>query len=441
VQAAAHLLCEWLGRDPAEFGWKKTGGKKQQQKPDEAEGWQKFLQLDDGGKYETNLANAMTALRSAPELVDIATYDLMQRHALVTRSLPGSRMAKVTDPRQLADADVSAIQEWLQRHDLRRMGKLTTHQAVELVAQEHAFHPVRDYLGGLKWDGKRRLCTWLHVYAGAADTAYEQAIGEMFLISMVARIEQPGCQCDYMLVLEGLQGAMKTRLCKTLAGEWYSDGLPDLHNADRVRVSMHLRGKWLIEIGEMSAISKAEDAALKLFLTQTHEQFTPKYGHLEVKEPRQNVFIGTTNKKTYLRDETGARRYWPVITGKIDINGLAQDRDQIFAEAVCRYRDGAHWWPTREFEVEQIKPQQDARYEADAWEQAISVWLATKATSFDKDMGLTVVEVAKDALGFDEAARVGTADQRRITAALERLGWERGERTMHGRPWVRRQDA
>jgi len=169
----------------------------------------------------------------------------------------------------------------------------------------------------------------------------------------------------------------------------------------------------------MSALDKAENAALKAFLTRVEERYRPSYGRKEVIEPRQCVFIGTTNKSAYLRDETGARRFWPIKVGSIDTDALAVDRDQLFAEAVVRYRQGARWWPDDEFEREHIKPQQDARYEEDAWEQRISQFLE------DRDR-VTVTEVGQECL-FMEVARIGTADQRRITAVLHRLGVESGQ--------------
>jgi predicted P-loop ATPase len=258
---------------------------------------------------------------------------------------------------------------------LAEIGLNVTRQAVELCARDCAFHPVRDYLDGLLWDRTPRLDGWLATYLGAERSPYVDGIGRMFLIAMAARIFDPGCKADYMLVLEGDQGGRKSSACAILADQWFSDALPDLHARNDKDTSQHLRGKWLIEVAELSATSRADTEHLKAFITRRVEKFRPSYGRLDVDEPRQCLFVGTTNKATYLRDETGARRFWPVAVGTIDLDKLADDRDNLFAEAVYRYRAGEPWWPNEKFEREHIKPQQDERFEDDPWDELIEKYI------------------------------------------------------------------
>jgi predicted P-loop ATPase len=397
--------------------------------PAELGSWKDLLIRDGNGKAMPILANGMIALRGAPEIIAAFSFDEMLRavvldHALPSKNIDQSADSSVTRP-PLRDTDVSQVQEWLQHQGLRRIGRDIVHQAIELRAQERSFHPVRDYLRELKWDGTERLRTWLSYYLGAEPSAYHAAIGEMFLVSMVARVMRPGCQSDHMLIFEGPQGVRKSTACRILGDLWFSDSLPDVtQGKDLVQ---HLRGKWLIEIAELSAMSRAEDAALKAFISRPVERYRPSYGRAEVIEPRQCVFIGTTNKSTYLRDETGGRRFWPVKVGTIDTDALAHDRDQVFAEAVVRFQAGARWWPDGAFEAEHIRPEQDARFEADAWEEVIKAYVRGLQR-------VSVGEIAKNALQM-ETARIGTADQRRIGSVLHSLGWK-PIRDYRGRAYV-----
>ena len=409
-------------------GWRPARVPESEPDPsDDPSTWTQYLQTDEQGNAINNLANAMTAMRCAVELRDCFAMDQMLRAPILVKRLPRGRADDL--PRPVRDGDVSLVQEWLQRHELRRLGKDVTHQAVDYRAEEKAFHPVRDYLNSLAWDRTRRLSTWLPVYLGAEMSNYTAGIGTMFLVAMVARVFKPGCKADYMLVLEGPQGARKSTVCMILGGQWFSDNLPDIRSGKDV--SQHLNGKWLIEVAEMSALDKAEAAALKAFITRAEERYRPSYGRKEVIEPRQCTFIGTTNKAVYLRDETGGRRFWPAKVGIIDTIALARDRDQLFAEAVHLYRAGKQWWPSADFEAKHIRPQQDSRYEADAWEQAIADWVPGQGDE------MTILTVARKALHMD-TPKIGTADQRRIAAALEHLGWERAPRQHGGvRRWMR----
>jgi predicted P-loop ATPase len=380
------------------------------------------------GKPINNLANVLTALRNDSSLCDAVALDEMLQRPFLMKAPPGEVHAEKFLPRPLTDQDVARIQEMIQRVGLKSIGKDVVHSAVDLRAEECKFHPVRDYLNSIGWDGTKRLANWLHVYLGAEQTPYTEGVGAMFLISMVARVFEPGCKADYMLVLEGPQGARKSTACSVMGGKWFSDNLPDVTGGKDV--SQHLAGKWLIEIAEMSAMSRPETAHLKAFVTRTTEKYRPSYGRKEVSQPRQCVFIGTINKSTYLRDETGGRRFWPAKVGLINIDALRNDRDQLFAEAVRLYREGASWHPDAKFEREHIFPEQDERLEIDAWEEPIR-----KYFEISKPSKVYLNELLELALGIELHNR-GRASSLRVAAILERLRWMRLKKDSKGNvPW------
>lgn len=357
--------------------------------------------------------NAYVALANDPELKDKYKFDQMRRSPMVAKS----------PPVPVEDDDVIDLQRYLQRNYMERVTRNTTSDAILNYSMDHAYDPLKDQLEGLVWDGEPRLngaavtylgCEKLVKNSEGEESNYNDEVFAMFVVSMVARIYRPGCKADHMLVLEGPQGMLKSMACEVLAGEQYfSDHLPDIGNSKEV--SQHLRGKWVIEISEMHAFNKAEATALKAFLSRTHERYRPPYHRLEVDEPRRCVFIGTSNKDAYLRDETGGRRFWPIKTGEIDIDALRRDRDQILAEAVAEFKRGVQWWPSREFERDHIAPQQEERYEFDEWYDTIRNHVALLKTT-------TITDVAKGCLEF-KIDRLDIGVQRRIGAILRKIGF------------------
>ena len=391
--------------------------------------------------WACNVANVLLALKQDPALVGAFGFDKMLMCEVVLRPLFGPDPDFVV--RAASDGDVTGVQAHLQWQGFRRLGKDATHDAVAKFARENGFHPLRNYLNALVWDGVERLPMWLVKAFGAKQNEYAEQIGTMFLIAMVARVIRPGCKVDYMLVLEGEQGEMKSSACNILAGGYFSDQLPDITSKEAFQ---HLRGKWLIEVAELRAYSRAAVDHFKEFLVREVEQYRPPWGRKDVYEPRQCCFIGTTNKTLYLRDETGNRRFWPIKTGKIDLDWLRQNRDQMFAEALVLYRKGVHWWPDRDFERQTIRAEQESRYEGDIWEEPIRLFLdglAVKKT--------TLFEVALGALHYEKEPpsansyqpnpprgtpinRCGPREQQRIAAVLTHLKWG-PQRDKHTRRW------
>jgi len=404
------MRCEICGLDPCET----PGFCEHSRRSDRTNlNWLKHCLMSEGKHPQPLcvLENACVALEKGG--VWGLTFDQMALTAMLAAS----------QPRAVSDDDVSVIQRWMQTSGLKRIGEKIVGQAIEHVARQYPYHPVRAYLEGLEHDAEPRNHCWLSTYLGAERNAYNDAIGAMFLRAMVARILYPGCKADHMLILEGPQGELKSTACKILAWkpQYFSDSMPEL--TEHKECSIHLQGKWLIEISELHAFSRADNTQLKSFLSRTDEDYRPVYGTYNIRQPRQCVFIGTSNKDQYLRDETGGRRFWPVKCGAIDVEALAADRDQLLAEAVLEVRAGLPWWPDHEFEREHIKPEQDKRYEFDEWDNAVGDYLEAKLLT----PTVTTAQIAKEAIGL-EANRLDMMAQKRIAAIMHRRGWKRAVR-------------
>jgi predicted P-loop ATPase len=285
---------------------------------------------------------------------------------------------------------------------------------VQTAAQDHLFHPVKTYLHGIQWDGVERLDRWLSVYLGAADTEYSRAVGSRWLISAVARIFRPGTKADCCLILEGPQGIRKSTALRTLAGEYFTDELADLGSKD---AAMQTRGVWIIELSELDSLSNSDVARIKAFMSRTTDRFRPPYGMRLMESPRQCVFAGTVNHSTYLRDETGGRRFWPVTCGRIGIDELARDRDQLWAEAKVRFDTGAPCWLETAELVHMAADQQIERYDGDPWEEVIGPWLEARSST-------SISEVLERCLQKPQALWTQT-DKNRAARCLRSLGWER----------------
>jgi len=180
-------------------------------------------------------------------------------------------------------------------------------------------------------------------------------------------------------VLEGPQGIRKSTALRTLAGEYFTDELADLGSKD---AAMQTRGVWIIELSELDSLSHSEVARIKAFMSRTTDRFRPPYGMRLVESPRQCVFAGTVNHSTYLRDETGGRRFWPVACGRIDADAVARDRDQLWAEAEAkaRFDAGSVWWMDTAELIQLASDQQVDRYEGDPWEEVIGPWVETRSS-------------------------------------------------------------
>lgn len=399
------------------------GAKHRKRKPERVEPtkWEQGLGLTAKGELARSPGNVALVLLHDPQWAGVLGFNEMQQSLVWLKPPPTVEgLASPAAGSAFAEADFIAIQ---QRLHLDR-GVLFGREAVELGAlaagKEKSFHPVQQYLDGLKWDGKKRLDRLLVDHAGTEDSEYVRAVTAKTLIGAVARARKPGCKLDTVLVLEGEQGIGKSTMLRALAGDpWFDDHLPDLRDKD---VLVHLAGLWIVEVAELDAIKGAESSRVKSFVSRQVDRYRPPYARRDVEVRRSCVFIGTTNSSEYLADATGGRRFWPVRVTRIDVERVRAERDQLWAEADHRFLNGETWHLDANLERDAAE-EQEARRIADPWEETLGRELASRdEASVDECLGW---------LGI-EPARRGQYDGKRLAKVLHILHFER--RRLEARP-------
>lgn len=313
---------------------------------------------------------------------------------------------------------------------------LLTETLAWFSGQNH-FHPVKDYLETLEWDGEERIATAFEDYLGVRmPKAYVRAVSKKFFLALIARIYQPGCKFDHLPVLEGRQGIGKSTFGRILVGDkWFMDGLPDLADKD---AALNLTGIWLCEMSELSSLYRSQLEVAKAFITRQVDKVRPPYGARRVELPRQTVFLGTTNDRDYLVDETGNRRFWPILISGCDFEALERDREQLLAEA--------HWCYLTESEplylrgealrlAEQIQESRRVDDDSDSISFKIREWLKLPTAKRNiKD----ITRIRLDEL-FDAGPLFGmqknTVTRKKAAVVLRKSGYRRVT-TNAGRIWV-----
>jgi predicted P-loop ATPase len=391
--------------------------------------WRAELLRSDAGKILPVLANIITTLRSAPEWHGVLAFDEFALTISATRDTPWGPVATWTD------RDTYLLVDWLQRHGLR-IGTTDANAAIETVARDRCYHPVRNYLDSLNWDAISRIDDWLTLYLGTPTgdkkerdgnekelplaVKLTRAIAARWLISAVARIYDPGCQADHVLILEGPQGKGKSAALRILGEPFFSDDIADLGTKD---AALGVAGVWLVELPELDAMTRAEVSKIKSFISRRTDRFRPPYGRRIIQAARQCVFAGSVNHSEYLKDETGGRRFWPIECGDINLKELRKDRDQLWAEAVHRYRNKEHWYLDDPKLIEAATAEQEDRYSADPWEQLIEKHLVR----IGFDQAITTSDLLEEAIK-KEKGQWQRADEMRVAVILRRLGWQRDKR-------------
>lgn len=300
-----------------------------------------ILQIDvtAKGDYKNTFKNCVLFLTHDKNLKGKFAFNQFSYRVELMGTLPWEKR-RVNFYREINDLEVGHIALYLAQTYHVEFATPKVWEALAIAAAESNHHPIKEWLEGLKWDGVERLGNWLVTYCGAADTQYARAIGLKTLTAAVGRIYRPGIKFDTVLILEGAQGVGKSTACAILGGKWFGDAQIDVHNMKDTIEYVH--SHWIIEFSEMAATRKADVNKLKNFLSSCEDDARPAYARSRIRFPRQSIFIGTVNPDSvgYLSDDTGNRRFWPVLCENFNTKKLREDRDQIFAEAVKRFKAG-----------------------------------------------------------------------------------------------------
>lgn len=326
----------------ADVEYRKKMAKKGQEIPDEVDTtWTQELDVNPKtGAYIASLPNQQCIMENDQNLKDILAWDAFTERYRVTRQ-PIWR-SKLRTSKNWEDMDDSQLRYYIAKYyGIDNPGQLNA--AVKNVAENHAYHEVRQYLQGLTWDGVPRLDRLFIDYLGAPDTEYVRRITHKMMLAAVFRVFEPGCKWDTMVVLFGEQGEGKSRTLRLLGKNWFNESLTSFEGKDAMEL---LRGSWIVEIGELAAISKSETEVVKQFTSKQYDTYREAYGHHVKEFARQCIFVGTTNKKHFLTDATGNRRFFPIDVAKCNATkspydpNVSQEIDQMWAEAYQYYCDG-----------------------------------------------------------------------------------------------------
>lgn len=318
--------------------------------------WKAELEYTKSGKLLCNIANIILILENDPALAGHIVHDLFTGMDSAKDGLPWNKNAN-----QWTDTDDANLRVWLEKHyDIT--GKEKIADALTAVLTHHSYHPIRDYLSGLTWDGVPRLDRIIIDYMGAEDSELNRAMSRKHFVAAVARVFNPGCKYDYCLIMSGAEGIGKSTLLRVMGGKWFNDSITTLEGKEGME---QLRRAWVVELGELSSIKRSDVEQVKAHLSKQVDIYRAAYARRVLEHPRQCVFCGTTNEALFLKGDTGNRRFWviPVVAELRKYRdwseAIRRDRDQLWAEAVHYYKQGEPLYLSEELEAQAKQRQQD----------------------------------------------------------------------------------
>lgn len=326
---------------------------------------------------------------------------------------------RMTDEGEWQDADEERLLMFINSDlNLHQLTKQHVQAATNVYARNHPRDCVADWVKRLHWDGESRLEDFMARAFGASPAAltghdaaaYLAAVGRCFLMGIVARVLRPGCQLDYLPVFEGPQGAKKSKALRLIGGEWHAEVHEDIRNKD---FYLSLAGKILVEISEFQSFKRGDIEMVKAVITRPTDRYRVPFARTAADHPRRCAFAASTNDYRWNMDPTGARRFWPIRCGVLDLEWIEVNREQLFAEATQRVLDGQSWWDVPEALA---TAEQRARYNLDAIELPLKRFLS--GMKF-----VTLMTIMSEGLGLEKNQRYDTMLTSRVLALLTRWKW------------------
>lgn len=401
--------------------------KRRERKPDEAERtppvsqyglWEELgLDLNERGAPVTNLSNVLKIFERHPHVKDLIHYDEFYQRYLHR------------DGREWQEVDELTLATWIQREcRFRTCNPLLVHQAAMVAARWNVTNEPRDWIESLAWDGTPRLDLFFTDALGARDSEYTRRASRNFWLGMVARVFRPGCRLRHVVVLEGAQNKGKSFALAKIGGRWYAEASESVMSKD---FYLMLQGKFLIEIAELDAFSRADIRRIKQIISSPTDRFRAPYARTAQDYPRQCVFAGTTNEDAYLSDVTGGTRFWPIPTGEIRLDLIEDNREQLFAEARLAVDAGESWW---HMPGEATRKAQESRRQHDEWEDVIADYLIGRDEVRLQDVMVEALKI--DIAKQDRVAQLRAANAMRVCGFRREVAWRTGTRRL----WVRAHD-
>lgn len=377
--------------------------------------WQDNLKTTQFGNYLNTKVNIRAILTKHHAWKNVICFNEFNNHVIKHKHPPYPHSPN-KGLGQWTDADNEMLSMWIGESYDFEPSTDRLQSLIVAISMQNPIHPIRDYLESChkKWIDANKptghATMWAEIYLGAEYSEATRLFEKTWLISAVARIFEPGCKADNVLILEGKQGLLKSTALSILAGDWFSDSKLDFTDKDSL---MLIHENWIIEMPELDQLKKSESEKAKSFFGRREDKFRAPYGHNLLTRRRQCVFAGTTNTSDYLKDSTGNRRYMPIECKTIDIKSLKEDRDLIWGEAVDLYKNGEQWWYDNMLKY--VQDAQDARFAEDVWQGLIEDFLENKDN-------ITIQIILGECLKF-EINRMDKMSRNRVADILRRIGW------------------